>query len=289
VISLPVGIGKNTMRIFGEWKSLITLVMTVVSVAVPVWLWQADLSSKSLSVKLVTLVPLQPKEQESIPGMEISIDGSRLEKPHLVVFQIQNNGRKPILASDFESPLDIRLESKTSIVRSGVTKKSPKDIETTIKNEQQRISLKPALLNPKDTIEITTITSGAIPLFTTKARVVGISNVSMEDSTKEKPGKTKLALLFSGSFACLVAFALMMDAMTEPKGIFVRKRAAAVVVLVTAFPGVVAFITFLDLIGIQGFWYFFLFYMILMIPAGMIASALNRKEQPREMGQANEK
>ena len=267
------------MKIFSEWKFFLTLVITVASVAVPVWLWQADLSSKSLSIKLVTQVPLQPKEQDAIPGMEISVDGSRLEKPHLVVFEIRNDGRKPILATDFESPLDIRLEAKTSFVRSGVTKRIPNDIETTIINERQRLSLKPGLLNPKDTIEITAITSGATPVFSSKARVIGISNVALEDSTKEKPTLAKLALLLFCSLPCLIAFALMTDVFTEPNGKFIRKRAAAVVGIVTAVPGVVVFNSFLEKVGIQGFWYFMLFYMLLMIPASMIASALNKKEE----------
>jgi len=222
--------------------------------------------------------------------MEISVDGLRLEKPHLVVFEIKNDGKKPILTTDFESPLDIRLESKTSFVRSGVTKRSPKDIETTIKSEQQRISLKPALLNPKDVIEITAITSGDNPIFASKARVVGISNVSIEDSTKEKPSKAKLSLLLSSSFVCLVVLSLMIDALTEPKGIFIRKRAAVVVILVSGIPGMIAFVTFLEkLLGVQGFWYTMLYYLMLMVPAGIVASALNRKEPSSEEGKSSGK
>jgi hypothetical protein len=261
-----------------DWKFFLTLVITLAGVAAPVWLWQADQSSKSLSVKLVTRIALQPKEQESISGMEISVDGARLEKPHLVVLEIRNDGRKPIPAIDFESPVQIHLESDTSFVRASVTNQSPKDIEAILSTERQGVSLKPTLLNPGDTISITAITSGAPPIFNTKARVVGISNVVLEDGTTEKPNKIKLALLLLGSILSLIGFSLMSDAVVDPKGVHLRRRAAALVGLVIVFPGVIGLQTFLEEIGVQGFWYTMLYYLILMVPVSFMASALNRSD-----------
>ncbi|MCX5870196.1 MAG: hypothetical protein NTY00_06115 [Deltaproteobacteria bacterium] len=269
------------MKLFGDWKFFLTLFIALAGIAIPVWLWQADLSSKSLSVKLNTRVSLQPKEQESLPGIEISVDGSRLENPHLVVFEVTNDGSKPILATDFESPLDIRLESKTSFVRSQVTGTIPKDIEATILSERQRISLKPTLLNPKDTIAITAITSGASPIFVYNARVVGISHVSLEDSTIEKTSKARLAWLLSGSVLSYVAMIIMFHAGTDAgvrsKDIFIRPRAAIFVCFVSGFPGVVAFGIFFKGIGIEGLGYYMFFSMILWVTATFIAIAINRK------------
>lgn len=208
------------MKLFGDWKYFLTFFITVVGIAVSIWIWQAE-SSKSLSIKLITRVSLQPKEQESLPEMEISVDGSRLENPHLVVFEVTNDGSKPILATDFESPLDIRLESKTSFVRSRVTGTNPKDIEATILSERQLISLKPTLLNSKDTIAITAITSGASPIFVYKARVVGISHVSLEDSTIEKKSIVMLVFWLFGSVLCFVAMYMMFFAVVESKDIFI--------------------------------------------------------------------
>jgi hypothetical protein len=267
------------MTLFSEWKFFLTLLVTLVGVAIPVWVWQADLSSKTLSMKLNTRVLLQPKEQDPLPGLEISVDGARLLNPHLVVFEIRNDGSKPISASDFESSLDILMESKTSFVRSEVTSKSPKDIEATITSEPQRISLKPTLLNPKDSIEITAITSGSPPVFGSKARIVGISDLSLEDGTKEKTSKTTLVLLLFGSMLFLVSFNLTFNVINNPNGVFLRRRAAMFVALVSVFPGAIALNTFLEKIEIQGFWHYMLYYFILIILASFIADALNRKNE----------
>lgn len=262
-----------------DWKFFFTLLIAFAGVAVPVWLWQADQSSKSISVKLATRIALQPKEHESITGMEISVDGSRLEKPHLVVFEVRNDGSKPIPAADFESPVHIHLESETSFVRANVTGRVPKDIDATLLNEPRSVSLKPTLLNPGDIITITVITSGAPPNFNIKARVVGISNVVLEDGATERPNKIKLVLLFLGAILSLVSFSLMSDVVIDSKGVNLRRRAAAFVGLVAVFPGAIALQTFLEEIGVQGFWYFILCYTILLVPVNFMASTLNRNQK----------
>lgn len=262
-----------------DWKFALPLLFTVAGVAVPVWLWQADQSSKSLSIKLATKISLQPKEQDTIAGIEILVDGARLEHPHLVVFEIRNDGSKPIPAADFESPVRIQLVSETSLARANVSGKAPKDIEATLLNERQGMALKPTLLNPGDTISITAITSGAPPIFESKARVVGISNVVLEDGTAKRQNRIIVALLLFGSMLSLVSFSLMSDFIIKPNGIFLRRRAAAFVGIIAAFPGVIALQMFLEEIEIQGFWYMMLCYLILMIPAGFIARALNRSQK----------
>jgi len=259
-----------------DLKFGLTLLITIAGVAIPVWLWQADQTSKSLSVKLATRISLQPKEQDSISGIEISADGSRLEKPHLVVFEIRNNGNKPVPATDFESPVRIRLVSESSIARASISSKTPKDIEATLLTERQAVALKPTLLNPGDSITITAIASGAPPVFEAAARIVGITSIELEDGTANKPNRIKLVLLLFGAILSLISFSLMSDAVVKPDGVFLRRRAAAFVGIVAVFPGVIALQIFLEEIGVQGFWYVVLWYLVLMIPVGFVASALNR-------------
>jgi len=262
-----------------DWKFVLPLLITVAGIVVPVWLSQADQNSKSLSIKLATSIPLQPKEQDTISGMQISVDGSRLERPHLVVFEIRNDGSKPIPALDFESPVRINLVSQTLLVRSSVTGKAPKDIEATLLSGGQEMSLKPTLLNPGDNISITAITSGAPPIFESKARIVGISNIVLEDGTAKKPNKIKLALLLLGSILSLIIFSLMSDFIIKPNGVLLRRRAAAFVGIVAAFPGVIALQTLLEEIEIHGFWYLLLCYLILLIPVSFIANTLNHSQK----------
>lgn len=262
-----------------DWKFLLTLFATVAGVAVPVWLWQADQSSKSLSIKLATKISIQPKEQGAISGIEISVDGARLVNPHLVVFEIRNNGSKPIPAADFESPVQIITGSETKLVRANITEKMPKDIDASLATDSQGISLKPTLLNPGDTVSVTAITSGDAPTFQSKARIIGVLNVALEDGTTKKPNKIKLALLLFGSLFSFTGVWLVSDSLSNTKGIFLRRRAAAFVGIVALFPAAIGLQMFLDEVEIQGFWHFILYNLILMVPASLIASVLNRNQK----------
>ncbi|KAB0670338.1 hypothetical protein F6V30_09300 [Oryzomonas sagensis] len=272
------------MRILGEWKSLLTLIATVVGVAVPIWLWQADSVSKSLSVKLITRAPLQAKEQDSVPGMEISVDGTRLEKPRLVIFEIRNDGRKPVLATDFESPLEIRLDSKTSFVKTGVTSKSPKDIEASIISEQKRISLKPILLNPKDSIQITALTSGEDPVFNTKARIVGISEISLTDISKEKIDNITIILLLLNSLLGFIALSIMIDVLVDPIRTL-RKRAVIIVMIAAIISSMITYKIFMEKVEFESIWQFIVPIIVLMALGGVIAATLNKNESVIEAQQ----
>lgn len=265
------------MRLFNDWKFAATFVVAIAGVIVPVWLWQADLSSKSLSITLTTRVPLQPTEKDSLQGMEVSVDGKRIENPYLVVLEIANDGSKPILASDFESPLDIRLTSDTYFVRSRITNKTPKDIDTDISAEKTRISLKPALLNPKDSVAVTIVTAGTAPVLETRARVAGIPSISIADNTVKKRNTARLIFYAVAAILLSVASLVVYDGAFSTSGISLRRRAAAYVAFVSSLPSVVALIMFLEELDITSFWYVILYYTLMLIPTGLIASALNRK------------
>lgn len=270
-----------------DWKFLITLLAAVAGVAVPVWLWQADQSSKSLSIKLATKISIQPKEQGPISGIEISVNGARLVNPHLVVFEIRNNGSKPIPATDFESPIQVNPGSETKLVRANITETIPKDIDVSLATDSQGITLKPTLLNPGDFVSVTAITSGDSPTFQSKVRIIGVSNVVLEDGTTKKPNKIKLALLLLGSLLSMTGAWLVSDGVVKTNGVFLRRRAAVFVGLVALIPASIGLLMFLDEVEIQGFWYFMLYDVILILSASLIASVLNRNQkEPKNDGVA---
>lgn len=76
------------MTFLKDWKFLLAQLVAVAAIGVPVWIWQSDLNSKSVSVHVLSKVSLQPKEDASLPGVEISMEGMPLQNPHVVSFQI---------------------------------------------------------------------------------------------------------------------------------------------------------------------------------------------------------
>lgn len=260
-----------------DWKFLLPLLAAVASVAAPIWLWQADQNSKSLSIKLATRISIQPKELGTISGVEISAGGIQLTKPHLVVFEIRNNGSKPIPTADFESAVKIKVTSDTKLVRADITDKSPKDIDATLVSDSESMSLKPTLLNPGDAVTVTAITSGDGPIFQSMARIVGISSVTLEDGTTKKPDNPRRFFLALGSVFSLIIVWLISDGFLKVNGIFLRRRAAVCAGVAAIFSTTIMLQIFFEENNTQELRYQIFWYVGLLLFASLIASLLNQK------------
>jgi hypothetical protein len=133
----------------------------------------------------------------------------------------------------------------------------------------------PLLLNPKDKITISVLTSGAKPEFTTRARIAGISVVPIDDSVAKQSTVTKTILLFIISFALLFSSDLTgSGSAKEP--LILRRRAAFFVSLTTGFLGGALFYSFLELVGITSLWQVILAFICILL-ASIITSAFWNK------------
>lgn len=167
------------MQIRTDWKFVIMLIVTIVGVGVPIWLWYADQSSHSLQVSIVSQTALQPNELNSVSGLKLSIDGRELKAPYLTVVNIKNDGAKPIPISDFEGPLEIKSIEQVKIVRAQQAETYPKNLQPIITSTPNLVKLKPLLLNSNDSITVAILTTGEPPTFSVRARIAGIPSVEL--------------------------------------------------------------------------------------------------------------
>jgi hypothetical protein len=66
-----------------DWKFFLMLLVTLLGVGVPVWLWQYDLRAKSLAVRVVSSVDLHTPQASSLPGLELTLNGVKIAAPVL--------------------------------------------------------------------------------------------------------------------------------------------------------------------------------------------------------------
>lgn len=245
-------------RLLGDWKFLLTLAVAVAGVVGPFWLWRADQSGKSVSVELISQVPLRPSEKDAVPGLQIAIDGVPLADPYFSVVKVINSGDKPIPTADFESPLEIRPPTETAIAGARITAKAPEDIEAEIAWDKQSVRLKPTLLNPRDTVTVSIITSGGRPSFSTKARIVGVASVQIVDATApaSNPWKRWLLLLAAIAFAVPAMAAIRrIDTFARQKQtVVLRKRTVYAIVAVMGMAATFSCMAFLNTYSIDSFW-----------------------------------
>ncbi|MFI8221995.1 hypothetical protein [Pseudomonas sp. NPDC085632] len=170
-------------RVF-DWKFILTLTVAILGIVVPL-VWQSDLSSKNMELRLSSSTSLEPSSK--ILDLQVVLDGKKLEKPYSSSLELVNTGSKTVLSSDFDKPIEILIGDGAKLVTARITDTTPNDIPAEISLSGNAIQIAPHLSNPKDTISLSVITSGEKPDYSTRGRIAGIQNISYTDLTLPKP------------------------------------------------------------------------------------------------------
>lgn len=213
-----------------DWKFFFTLFAAVAGLIVPILIWQADLSAKSLKIQLDSSVPLQFPGTLPITDLQIFIDGNQIKDPVFSTLEITNNGSKPIVTSDFESDIYLKLKNSSKIIRAKVTKVDPADLEITLKSDENSASIKPLLLNPNDKFTISILTSGEIPEFSPQSRIAGISSIKFNNQLPENRNWKNIIINGVFGFMGVVIYFIIGGIISSPSG----KRVSKTLLWITA-------------------------------------------------------
>ncbi len=166
-----------------DWKFILALLFTVASIVVPIWLWQADLSSKALTLTIQSVVEIQPQGVGPLEGIQMFIDEKLLSTPSVSVLELSNTGSRPIVAADFEGPLKITVASPSEIrkVRFG-SFRSTTSLEPKINLIEGVVFIQPLLLNPSDVIRLNLVTANARPEYSIHGRIAGVAEITINDA-----------------------------------------------------------------------------------------------------------
>jgi hypothetical protein len=168
---------------FLDWKFLVTLAVTILGVVVPV-VWQSDPSSKSMELRLNSIISLEPASQ--IHDLQLMLDGKKLESPYSTTVELVNTGSKSVLSKDFDKPIEITVEDGAQVITARITGTSPSDIPVEISTTDRIVRIAPHLSNSGDSVSLNIITSGKKPVYSVRARIAGISHVTYTDLTLPK-------------------------------------------------------------------------------------------------------
>ena len=264
------------MTIRFDWKFWVALLATLAGVLVPVWLWRADLSSRSLHFRQLSQTSLHPPESDKVPDLTISVGGVELAKPYLTVLELVNDGVKPVPTADFESSLELVVQEGTSIARARVTETKPTDLAASVEWQNQSVKIKPLLINPGDSLTLAVITGGEAPNFRTRARIAGIQSVPILDMRKPATQITRGVSLLAAAFLFLIAATSVVDALPS-KTLRLRPRASFLIFIVTLGGGSMLASLAMDFLGVPGFWPLVGVFGVLAAAAAFASAWLNKK------------
>lgn len=248
---------------------------TLAGVLVPVWLWRADLEARSLHFRKLSQTSLQPPDSAKVLDLRISVAGSEIQAPYLTVFELINDGARPVPASDFESPLEIMSKNKAEIVRASITAAKPADLTPTLLVEGGTLKIKPMLLNPGDSVTIAVLTTKDEPAFVSKARIAGVRTVPIVDVQTKAIAPSGVGFILLAGFICFVAANLVLGAWPT-SGVRLRPRASFLIFMVAASGAAVFLTAVLEVLGIEGFWPLLVAFIACMLLTSLISTWFNR-------------
>lgn len=253
------------------------LLATVVAIAVPIWIWRADPTSKSLEFRVVSEASLEPAKSGDIKGLQITLDSAPLDRPYLTVVELLNDGLKPIPSSEFEGPVEVRLSGDTKVVRAQLVSSKPNSLEAKLTFTENSVAVAPLLLNPEDKLTISILTSGGMPSFSPRARIAGIAEIKLDDSQGKPPTWMSGGLALLAASLMLVASGITNEGFPTKKSVVLRRRAAILVSSVTGITGAYLFFVFLQSVGVQNWWYIALACIFLLVVTGVVAVLWNSR------------
>ena len=113
--------------------------------------------------------------------------------------------------------------------------------------------MQPTLLNPGDSVTISILSSGGLPQFNPKARIVGVSSVPLKTVPKHEPSR----LLTVSYFLVAILLVTLANAVyvridlfrTDQYFIELRRRSAIAISLLLLFIAIAFWMAFLDAVG----------------------------------------
>lgn len=189
-----------------DLKYLLGTAVAIASLILSVYLWQSDLKAHALSVRLLSSSPLQPFASSKIYDVKMTVNGVELINPYFSTYEIVNSGSKPILSTDFESPITFVGNSDLAFVSARIDLTEPKDIPVKVTSEASKVSIAPFLSNPNDKIYVSIITSGVEPVVSIKARIAGIREIEIVDSSVVTTNPIHIVMDLIFSLGCLTTY-----------------------------------------------------------------------------------
>ncbi len=173
-----------------DWKFWLSTCVGVlgllIAIGVPYLLWKVDLQSKSIALRIISSTPLQIAKSP-IDGLKLMLDGNAIDDAYLSTLEIQNDGSKPVLAADFESPIQITSSNKIVILRAQIAERKPESLPAQLEIKADSVFLRPLLMNPGDSTVITIVSSGGAAKWTPLARIAGVNEIKVEQRTTREP------------------------------------------------------------------------------------------------------
>lgn len=155
---------------------------------------------KSLGYEIVSETVLLTVEEELKGNFQILFEGKPVQKIHLLVIKISNNGNLPIASSDFDEPLTFFFGEGTTILSAEIIDTDPKTLRPTYHVDSNCLVFHPTLLNSRDAFVTKLLLVQYRGNIETYSRIIGVREVG-----RSVEPRTSSIIFLVGIFLIMIA------------------------------------------------------------------------------------
>lgn len=239
-----------------DLKYIAAILIGIAGLTATIWYANAPITSKSLSLSIKSISPLNIVGETELPGLKILVDDKEVIEPALTVLILENNGATPVRSSDFESDIEILLGKEVQPIRAAVVSSRPEKLVASLSVTNSRVLLEPLLLNLEDNVTINILSNGLPKTLDTTSRIAGIKEIELIESADSKKENIRAFILITAAFLVAIPTICLFSPTKPwpPVIVPVRRRLWLCVVLALMVFAIGLAVFGLDLIGIDSGW-----------------------------------
>jgi hypothetical protein len=155
-------------------KPALAIAAIVISTTIAISLYFLNRKRKSLVYEYLALTKLLSMQKEISGRVRILVDDTEVQDVGLVQIRISNTGTEPIRISEFVRPISFSVFRSARIIEAEVSDKTPLNIDAEIVKENQKATLRPTLLNSKNSLVIKLLIANFDGDIAADARIEGV-------------------------------------------------------------------------------------------------------------------
>ena len=166
------------------WQSVgVVLAILALGGSFLIYSWQR--THRSVTYDVLSWTNLLTVGEEIAGKVQVLYEGSPAKSLTLLTIKVWNSGNQPLLVTEFERPVSFTVDKESRVLSAAVIETDPRGVEANIEAIDNTVVLKPALLNPGDSITIKLLVRDMGRTVWPDARIVGVKNVRLvRESTR---------------------------------------------------------------------------------------------------------
>jgi len=167
------------MSIFRDpiWQ-FVGVILSLATIFITLYIFWRQRSLRQIACEVVSNSTLISISNEIESDIQIQYKGKTVRDLRLVIIKVQNLGNSPISNRDFEEPLQFFFGEDADILEVELVESSPSSLVPQITNNVNHLTIKPLLLNPKDSFTLKIIALRASEKIDVIARIFGVRDIT---------------------------------------------------------------------------------------------------------------